>query len=92
MQASKAEDKYFINVKKACDKHNIELWDNVELMKRGSSVFLPNSIDTLASKIKTIEPYVKNTITFEFSHFMSPKADLPDARKLYEEYKEYYKE
>lgn len=84
-------ESYFINVKKACDKHHVELWQNVELMARGSDTFLPNDISLIAKKIEVIKPYVTNVITFEFSHFMSPKADLEGARKLYKDYKEYYK-
>ena len=80
-------ESYFINVKKACDKHNVELWQNVELMARGSDTFLPNDISLIAKKIEVIKPYVTNIITFEFSHFMSPKADLEGARKLYKDYK-----
>ncbi len=82
---------YFKYVKKACDKHGIELWANVESFERSGDYFESLDVETLDYHINIVKPYVSNIITFEFSHFMSPQADSIKARKLYEDYKEKYR-
>lgn len=85
-------EEHFKNIKKVCDKHNIELWGNIEMMGRGKPTFEPIDIDLLTKKIELVKPYVSNMITFEFSHFLSPQADIKSARTLYNKYQEYYKD
>lgn len=81
---------YFEAVQKACHKHGVELWANIELMGRGSVGF--NSIDflELRNNINMLEPIVDNYMTFEFSHFMSPNSVYKSANRLYKLYKDYY--
>ena len=69
-------NKYFVYFSVTC---NGDFLAN-ELAKKG---YIP-------VKIELVKPYVSNMITFEFSHFLSPQADIKSARTLYNKYQEYY--
>jgi len=85
-------EEYFIQAKKVCDKHGIELWANIEGMDRDmANVFAPIPFDVLKRKIQMVKPYVSKYITFEFSHFLSPQSIYTAARNLNVLYTEYYK-
>lgn len=80
--------------KKLADKHGFESWTNCESFDRDMPIkFLPIKWEKLLLKLKAGEEAgIKNAITFEFSHFMSPNSSYPQAHHLYNRYKEYYEE
>ena len=85
-------EEYFAAAQKVCEKHNIELWANIEGMDRDrANVFAPISFDVLKAKIAKVKPYVKKYIMFEFSHFLSPQSINMSARNLNALYRDYYK-
>jgi Domain of unknown function (DUF4434) len=77
--------------KALADKHGIECWTNSETFDRDMPFrFPPIKWEKLRLKLKTAEEAgIKNAITFEFSHFMSPNSFWPQAGNLYNRYKEY---
>jgi len=87
-----ALDSYLYQVRKLCDKYNIEMWSNVETFYRGQDGALPpQDFDVIAEKIKIANKYCTKLITFEFSHFLSPNSLYEKARENNKKYKEYYK-
>lgn len=85
-------DEYFRLTREVCDKHNIELWCNTELIDpytRGRQ-FDPIPFDVLKRKLNHAGLYTSKTITFEFSHFLSPQSIYQSARNLNRLYKDYY--
>lgn len=82
---------YFKAAKELCDKHHIHLWANSETFERDvRHLYFPIPFELLRTKLDLIGPYVEKTITFEFSHFLSPQSIFPSARNLFELYKDYY--
>ena len=78
---------YLAEAKRIGNEHGIELWNNVETFDRGMSYFFPpRDIRVLRKALEVAEPYVRKTITFEFSHFMSPNSCFPGAANLYRRY------
>jgi hypothetical protein len=49
----------------------------------------PTSIDTFVAQIESTKPFVEKTITFEFSHYMSPQG-TPATNALYQDYRDYF--
>lgn len=77
--------------KALAEKHGIECWTNSETFDRDMPFrFPPIKWEKLRLKLKCAEKAgIKNAITFEFSHFMSPNSFWPQAGHLYNRYKEY---
>lgn len=84
---------YFVNVAKACRKHNIECWDNTELFEHEIKTqgFFPINFESLQYKINLLGDLVDRFMCFEFSHFMSPQSMFPSAKNLFNRYNSYYK-
>ena len=82
---------YFQAAKILCQKHHIHLWANAETFERDVRfLYFPIPFELLRYKLDLIGPYVEKTITFEFSHFMSPNSLFPSAHNLFQLYKEHY--
>lgn len=81
----------FKAVEKACKKHGVAHWVNVELFERDvRNMYYPISFSELKSKIKLHNEYAEKMISFEFSHFLSPQSIYPSAQNLNALYKDYY--
>ena len=82
---------YFKAAKRLCDGHGIKLWSNVETFERDvRKLYFPVPFELLQTKIELLKPYVEKSITFEFSHFLSPQSIFPSARNLNKLYVDYY--
>ena len=82
---------YFKAAKTLCDKHKISLWANVETFERDVRfLYFPIPFELLRTKLEMLKPYVEKSITFEFSHFLSPQSIFPSARNLNKLYMDYY--
>jgi hypothetical protein len=77
--------------KKIADKHGLECWTNSETFDRDMPIkFLPIKWEKLKLKLDMAHKAgIKNAITFEFSHFMSPQSAYLQAGHLYQRYLEY---
>jgi hypothetical protein len=77
--------------KALADKHGLDCWTNSETFDRDMPFrFPPIKWEKLLLKLKAAEAAgIKNTMTFEFSHFMSPNSFWPQAGNLYKRYQEY---
>ena len=77
--------------KALADKHGLDCWTNSETFDRDMPFrFPPIKWEKLLLKLKAAEAVgIKNTMTFEFSHFMSPNSFWPQAGNLYKRYQEY---
>ena len=77
--------------KALADKHGLDCWTNSETFDRDMPIrFPPIKWEKLLLKLKAAEAVgIKNTMTFEFSHFMSPNSFWPQAGNLYKRYQEY---
>ncbi|MFA6103342.1 MAG: DUF4434 domain-containing protein [Victivallaceae bacterium] len=77
--------------KALADKHGLDCWTNSETFDRDMPFrFPPIKWEKLLLKLKAAEAAgIKNTMTFEFSHFMSPNSFWPQAGNLYNRYREY---
>lgn len=83
----------FLSVnKKLCDRYGIECWTNCESFDRDMPInFLPIKWEKMLLKLTyAAQAGVKDAITFEFSHFMSPNSSYHSAHHLYDRYCEYY--
>jgi hypothetical protein len=83
----------FLAVNKAlCDKYNIQCWSNVESFDRDMPIrFLPIKFEKLLLKMNAAQKAgIKEFITFEFSHFMSPNSCYKQAKGLYNRYREHF--
>ena len=75
---------------KLAGSHGVESWSNLEAFDRDVPMkFPPIDSRKLLYKLETVQPYVSKTITFEFSHFMSPNSVWPSARMLYRRYRDF---
>ncbi|MBQ8292162.1 MAG: DUF4434 domain-containing protein [Clostridia bacterium] len=82
---------YLAAMKKLCKAHNIRFWTNVETFERDvRRMYYPIPFDVLRKKLAIAEGYVEKSITFEFSHFLSPQSIYPSARNLNTLYRNYY--
>jgi len=74
--------------------HGLTTWSNVESFDRDVRIkFPPIDYRKLLYKMEQAAAAgVDKLITFEFSHFMSPNADHPAARALYDRYREWLDE
>ncbi len=82
---------FFNATAKACQKHNIHHWVNVETFERDvRNMLYPIAFSELKRKIALHKEYAEEMITFEFSHFLSPQSIFPSARNLNELYKRHY--
>lgn len=82
---------YFKAARTLCDKHKISLWSNVETFERDvRRLYFPIPFELLRTKLELLKPYVEKSITFEFSHFLSPQSIFPSARNLNKLYVDYY--
>mgnify|MGYP000093604480 CR=1 FL=1 len=73
------------------DRHDLTSWSNVETFDRDVRIQFP-PIDHRKLRYKmeqAIDAGVDKLITFEFSHFLSPNADHPAARRLHRRYREW---
>lgn len=73
------------------DKYGLECWTNSETFDRDMPIkFLPIKWEKLKLKLeKAAAAGIKDAITFEFSHFMSPQSAYLQAGHLYNRYMEY---
>ena len=80
--------------KRLADKYGIELWTNTESFDREMPFrFPPIKWEKMRLKLKIAEAAgIRNAITFEFSHFMSPNSFWKQAGYLYERYQEFINE
>ena len=82
---------YFAAMREVCDKHGVELWANIETFARDMMPrFSPVDFRVLRDRMLGSAPYVSKSITFEFSHFLSPQSMYPSARNLFRRYCEYF--
>ena len=77
--------------KELSDKYGIQGWTNCESFDRDMPIkFLPIKWEKMRMKLEIAKRVgVDKAITFEFSHFMSPNSSYPQARHLFNRYKEY---
>lgn len=78
--------------KKLADKYGMTSWSNAESFDRDMPIkFLPIKWEKLLLKLEAAEKAgIDKTITFEFSHFMSPQSAYIQAHHLYNRYCDYY--
>ncbi|MEX2310363.1 MAG: DUF4434 domain-containing protein [Pirellulales bacterium] len=77
--------------------HGVEFWANNESFNQihGWPVDTqpwaaqPTGIGTFVAQIESTNPFVEKSITFEFSHYMSPQ-NTSATNALYQDYKAYY--
>ena len=77
--------------RRLANAHGLTSWSNVETFDRDVRIKFP-PIDYRKLRYKMEEAAkvgVDKLITFEFSHFLSPNADRPAARRLYQRYREW---
>jgi hypothetical protein len=82
----------FLSVnKQLADRYGIRSWSNSESFDRDMPIkFMPIKWEKLLMKLKAAERAgMEQTITFEFSHFMSPQSAYLQAGHLYNRYREY---
>ena len=83
----------YLTVNKAlADKYGMECWTNLESFDRDMPIrFLPIKWEKLLLKLDAARRAgMRNVITFEFSHFMSPHSAYPQAGHLYDRYCDYF--
>lgn len=82
---------YFAINKKLADTYGMNSWTNAESFDRDMPIkFLPIKWDKLRMKLEAAqEAGLAKAITFEFSHFMSPQSSYPQARHLFNRYREW---
>ena len=75
-------------------RYGLTSWSNVETFDRDVHIqFPPIDFRKLRYKIEqAAAAEVDKLITFEFSHFLSPNADHPAARRLHQRYREWVEE
>lgn len=78
--------------KKLADAHKMRCWTNIESFDRDMPIrFLPIKWEKLLLKLEAARKAgMEDAITFEFSHFMSPNSTYPQAKFLYERYREHF--
>jgi hypothetical protein len=78
--------------KKLADAHNMRCWTNIESFDRDMPIrFLPIKWEKLLLKLEAARKAgMEDAITFEFSHFMSPNSTYPQAKFLYDRYREHF--
>jgi hypothetical protein len=84
-------DEFLVVNKQLADRHGIRSWSNSESFDRDMPIkFMPIKWEKLLMKLKAAERAgMEQTITFEFSHFMSPQSAYLQAGHLYNRYREY---
>lgn len=77
--------------KELADSYGLESWSNAESFDRDMPIkFLPIKWEKLRLKLEAAQQAgIEKTITFEFSHFMSPQSSYIQAHHLYNRYLEY---
>lgn len=78
--------------KQLADRHGIRCWTNAESFDRDMPIkFLPIKWEKLLLKLRAAhEAGMEKSITFEFSHFMSPHSAYVQAGHLLDRYCEYF--
>ena len=79
------------------ENHGVEFWANNESFNQIQGwpvdnqpwAAQPTSINTFVAQIESTNPFVSKSITFEFSHYMSPQNSAA-TNALYQDYKAYY--
>jgi len=79
------------------ENHGVEFWANNESFNQihgwpvdnQSWAAQPTGINTFVAQIESTNPFVSKSITFEFSHYMSPQNSAA-TNALYQDYKAYY--
>jgi hypothetical protein len=89
---NEAEEFLCLN-KELGDRHGLRSWTNTESFDRDMPIkFLPIKWEKLLLKLKAAEKAgMEKSITFEFSHFMSPNSSYPQAHGLFDRYCDYIK-
>lgn len=84
-------DEFLLVNKQLADRYGIRSWSNSESFDRDMPIkFMPIKWEKLLMKLKAAERAgMEQTITFEFSHFMSPQSAYLQAGHLYNRYREY---
>jgi hypothetical protein len=77
--------------KSLADRYGLECWTNSETFDRDMPIkFMPIKWDKLLLKLQmAAKAGIKDAITFEFSHFMSPQSAYLQAGHLYNRYLEF---
>ena len=83
--------RYLAANQELADQHGLTSWSNVETFDRDVRIkFPPLDFRKLRYKLEAAtEAALDKLITFEFSHFLSPNADHPAARRLHRRYREW---
>ncbi len=81
-------EEFSIINKTLADKHGFRAWTNIETFERGMPMdFLPISWENLHYKMGVAKRCgVEKSITFEFSHFLSPNSMYSSAHMLFKRY------
>ena len=74
------------------EKYGMECWSNCESFDRDIPIkFLPIKWEKMLLKLQAAKRAgISKSITFEFSHFMSPNSSYSQAGNLYNRYKEHF--
>ena len=85
---------FLIVNKNLAERYGLRCWSNTETFDRDMPIkFLPIKWEKLKFKLEAAErAKVEKIITFEWSHFLSPNSCYPQAKNLYNRYKEYLKQ
>ena len=85
---------FLIVNKSLAERYGLRCWSNTETFDRDMPIkFLPIKWEKLKFKLEAAErAKVEKIITFEWSHFLSPNSCYPQAKNLYNRYKEYLKQ
>ncbi|MFB6097705.1 MAG: DUF4434 domain-containing protein [Salinibacter sp.] len=86
--------RYLAANRELADRYGLTSWSNVETFDRDVRIQFP-PIDHRKLRYKmeqAIDAGLDKLITFEFSHFLSPNADHPAARRLHRRYREWIDE
>jgi hypothetical protein len=80
--------------RRLAERNGLRCWSNSETFDRDMPIkFLPIKWEKLRLKLEAAgKAGLEKVITFEFSHFLSPNSCYPQARGLYDRYREYLKE
>ena len=88
--------KWFAAAYPVFKKHNVTLWDVVELFYRDTKTCYADmteavSFPYLIKKIKAADPYVKGLACWEYQNYLNPGSPVKGAQELNKEYRAWYR-
>ncbi|MDD2430242.1 MAG: DUF4434 domain-containing protein [Firmicutes bacterium] len=83
-----AASKFYRAFLKACQKHDVQLWADVEIFD--IDTWHPAELELVKKQLFAVEPYVEKVIVFEFNHYMNPYKNAR-SKKLYNDYVDWIK-